>query len=296
MFPLYYTLLFTHFFFVAPLLIKNGIKANLTGATHQFYYWFYISNFTREPSVIFHFWSLAVEEQFYFIWPFFVYFLSKRQLIWTCFFIIGLSIVSRLALCMLGDFSYAYTVVYARADTIMMGSLIAILKIEWSNGTLIKIALSSFVALLLLYSTYLFDFSRPMIAIFPTWEKILHSTLRHFIAGIIISAILMILIKENKTLFHKFFSLPFLKILGKYSYSIYACHVFIVFVVMKSPFGFDHLVMLGVPVLLAAILQFAICSILSLVVAFLTWHILEVHFLRMKKIFAYKVKAGSDLS
>ncbi|MEX2666829.1 acyltransferase family protein [Candidatus Uabimicrobium amorphum] len=287
-FPLYYALLCIHFFLIAPLLIKGGIKEELTGYPHQFYYWFYVSNFLREPSVLSHFWSLAVEEQFYCIWPFCVYFLSRRQLMWTCFLIIAISIASRFYLCLSGDFSYAYTVVYARSDTIMMGSLVAILNIGWENKKLIKIALCSLITLLLLYSTYLFDFSRPMVAAFPVGERILHSTWRHLIVGVMFSAILIIVLKENKTVLHRVCTLSFFKVLGKYSYSIYACHVFIVFVVIKSPLGFNNLVTLGIPPLFAVVLQFAICSLLSLLVAIVTWYLIEIHFLRMKKIFAYK--------
>ncbi|WP_372365147.1 acyltransferase family protein [Candidatus Uabimicrobium sp. HlEnr_7] len=288
-FPLYYLFLCVHFLFIAPLLIKGGIKAELTGAPHQFYYLFYVSNFLREPSVLSHFWSLAVEEQFYCIWPFCVYFLSKRQLIWTCFFIIVVSIVSRFCLCIFGDFSYAYTVVYARSDTIMMGSLVALLRIEWDNKSLLKIASFFSVALLLLYSNYLFDFSRPMVADFSVGERILHSTFRHFIVGVIFSVILIIVLKEKKTRLHKVCTLPFFKMLGKYSYSIYICHVFIVFAIIKSPLGFSNLLALGIPPLFAVILQFTICSSVSLLIAIFTWYLIEIHFLRMKKIFAYKI-------
>jgi peptidoglycan/LPS O-acetylase OafA/YrhL len=293
-FPLYYLFLCVHFFLIAPLLINGGIKAELTGYTHQYYYWFYISNFVREPSVIFHFWSLAVEEQFYFIWPLCVYFLSRRQLIWTCSFFITISIISRFLLCISGDFSYAYTAVYARLDTIMMGSLVAIIKVNLETRTLLKIGYGSFVALILLYSTYLFDFSRPMTATFPVWERILHSTFRHFIVGVMFSAFLVIALQENKTAVHRFCNLKIFKILGKYSYSIYVCHVFIVFAVIKSPVGLGNLKALGVPTILAALLQFTLCSLLSLIAAILTWYLLEIYFLRLKKIFTYKFEVTAE--
>jgi peptidoglycan/LPS O-acetylase OafA/YrhL len=67
----------------------------------------YTYNFTKlnpnfDPSnhcvYFFHFWSLAVEEQFYLVWPFVIYFLDRRKLGWTLGVIILLGPIFRYCL------------------------------------------------------------------------------------------------------------------------------------------------------------------------------------------------------
>ncbi|CAJ0802925.1 O-acetyltransferase OatA [Ralstonia mannitolilytica] len=59
-------------------------------------YYLAATNFAwASGSEIGHTWSLAVEEQFYLLWPFAVYFLSRRTLVRTIFVMIAVAVVSR---------------------------------------------------------------------------------------------------------------------------------------------------------------------------------------------------------
>ena len=83
-FPLYFLMLAVAVFVVAPLQRDSSWAQSVH--SYQWTYWLYVSNWT-EPfgySVhgLSHLWSLAVEEQFYLIWPLVVWWLSSRRLYW----------------------------------------------------------------------------------------------------------------------------------------------------------------------------------------------------------------------
>ena len=81
-FPLYYAALFTYWVLV-PLALGVPRLAEARGIP-AWHYWLYVSNWPvypeGDPTSLTHFWSLAVEEQFYFVWPFVVLACSRRGL------------------------------------------------------------------------------------------------------------------------------------------------------------------------------------------------------------------------
>src|SRR6185295_3788466 len=89
-FPLYYGVLFALFVLlpVVPLAYPSGLSESLG---HQAWLWSYASNlyvslkgtWAALPYVS-HFWSLAVEEHFYLVWPIVVLAFAKRTLLAIC--------------------------------------------------------------------------------------------------------------------------------------------------------------------------------------------------------------------
>src|SRR6185503_19750329 len=79
-FPLYYAFLASALFIV-PLL-ANVPDWHATALRNQVFYWTYTSNWANPLGYaipgLSHFWSLAVEEQFYLFWPVVVFFGSPR--------------------------------------------------------------------------------------------------------------------------------------------------------------------------------------------------------------------------
>lgn len=72
--PLYYAILI-FYFFIFPLVYTNYDVYYLQLNKSQLWFWVFLSNWWMSiygiPSApdLFHFWSLAVEEQFYLCWP-----------------------------------------------------------------------------------------------------------------------------------------------------------------------------------------------------------------------------------
>ena len=91
--PLYYGVLLV-FAFVAPY-------SNITSwfKEYQIYFWTHTSNFLFLQKGFFrplgHLWSLAIEEQFYILWPLIVWALNPKQLIVFSFMLIALGVLLR---------------------------------------------------------------------------------------------------------------------------------------------------------------------------------------------------------
>src|SRR5687768_12816390 len=85
--PLYYGVLVLAFL-VLPVFLEPQSAESLT--RNQAWYWLYLINVKvaldgwDAAAYLGHFWSLAIEEQFYLIWPLAVRALSRRKLLLVC--------------------------------------------------------------------------------------------------------------------------------------------------------------------------------------------------------------------
>jgi peptidoglycan/LPS O-acetylase OafA/YrhL len=83
-----------------------------------------------------HFWSLAVEEQFYLMWPVLVLLLSRRRFAYCCFCAIALAGTLRVFLSWHGaDWNTIYRVTPMRLDPLALGALgaITLCSERWSR-------------------------------------------------------------------------------------------------------------------------------------------------------------------
>ncbi len=104
-FPLYYLALLGALI-IAPMLLTVGPGEQET-LDNQAWLWLYGTNFRLAfgPEHIFgegwmslrHFWSLAVEEHFYLVWPLLVFLTPARRLGGVCLAMVGVGVASRLA-------------------------------------------------------------------------------------------------------------------------------------------------------------------------------------------------------
>jgi peptidoglycan/LPS O-acetylase OafA/YrhL len=126
--PLYFAVLCAAFV-IAPLLLRLPEELRAS-SPHQLWLWTFLCNWT-EPygGGVYgfgHFWSLAVEEQFYLLWPLLVLRCRPPVLLWVCLGIALLSFVIR-AVLMAADFPHEalYMFTICRMDALALGAAAA---------------------------------------------------------------------------------------------------------------------------------------------------------------------------
>lgn len=123
-FPIYYL-------FLLALFLAKGADASgsewlaLATYTHNFYRMF-------EPSELHdyagHLWSLAIEEQFYLVWPAVVYFLPAKQAAHFTVLLITAIVYFRSGLILTGNEGGLYINTFTRGDSLLVGALLAYVR------------------------------------------------------------------------------------------------------------------------------------------------------------------------
>jgi peptidoglycan/LPS O-acetylase OafA/YrhL len=129
-FPLYYLTLLA----ITLLDLHRGVRLDY----HFWSHYFYVQNLLPGYATVLgaptnqtiHFWSLAVEEQFYFIWPLVVWlFPARRKLLRITCILIASSFILRMASPWLHlSFEKVYLSTPTRVDAILLGVVLAIVR------------------------------------------------------------------------------------------------------------------------------------------------------------------------
>ena len=130
-FPLYFLTLFVGLVLL-PRLVEFS-PAALASLQNQVWLWTFLSNWAQplghEVSGFSHFWSLAVEEQFYLVWPFVVLMAAGTRLFWICVIVAVLALASRMVMMGAGakpEMLYMFT--HCRMDALALGAGAAVLS------------------------------------------------------------------------------------------------------------------------------------------------------------------------
>jgi peptidoglycan/LPS O-acetylase OafA/YrhL len=280
-FPLYYATL-AFFFLLEPtvgLVSREPIP-------NQQWYWSYTLNvlIAREgwPAVndLAHFWSLAIEEQFYLFWPLLVFYLGRSSLIRLCTILIAVSLATRIWLAVDGHSLAAYVLVQARLDSLGVGAMLALLAVEsgglqpWRRtaGLLASIAAIALAAIAI-RERGLWTDDMLTISVGLTLLAVLFASLLTLAVTAPASGALMPILSSQA-----------MTSLGRYSYGLYVLHHPIALGMSRfmhvddvpTIFG-SNLPALGAYVLLG--------GGISLAAAALSWHSFESRFLRLKERF-----------
>ena len=281
-FPLYYAFIASTFL-IGPLLAWSPQWVEAV-RKYQWTYWIYQSNwpqaFGHSVPGSTHLWSLAVEEQFYLVWPLVVWLLTRRGLIGLCSVMVLGTPLIRLGMRYVGlpqEAVYLFTI--ARWDALAVGALVVallrddrgrVILARW-QGSVSAAALLALAILIAVQHGFHSD-DLPIQVIGQSLVAILSASL---IAYAVQNA------TASPTWLQASLSWPALRTFGKYSYAMYVFH----FPIHQSlsPLLTDSVRGADTPMRLVRLVAYIVLVItLSFLAAKVSWRLIEKPFLDLK--------------
>ena len=289
-FPLYYAVVF-FCLFVASDLPFFGDPGVPDPWPDRWWYWLYGSNFLVAKEGFRHIilgptWSLAIEEQFYLVWPLLVFFFSRKSMMVVSASCILLSVILRIVLFNDGVHPTSiYVMTPTRLDGLASGAFVALAArgprglqglIPWAYG------LAAILTPIVGY----------FLCIGHLNKKLPNMILYGYVSVALLFAALFVLILRQRpgSLLYKIFSSRFLCIFGKYSYALYLFNRPLVGLVDKYLFNYRDFPRIWGSSIPGQIVYTLIITAISFAMAIVSWHIFEKHFLKLKKYFPSEKK------
>lgn len=284
-FPLYYASLVI-FLILLPRLENFPLDFSYY-TDNQGWFWTYLQNWLliiKDPgtttTAIQHYWSLAVEEQFYLVWPWVILILKKpKYLLVLAGFLLLAVIGTRYYLwtMQVKDLNYFGLYTFTRIDGICIGSMLAILQFMRSpflnrNFTIVVLVLAGFNFLF-------YFFNRNNQFSFPYLAIVGYTTFAIMFALLIHETVL----GENK-LVNIVLGNPILRFFGNISYGLYIFH----WPVYLLLYGFTEDLIrhsFTVSAHTTALLVSIILTLLGIIISVASYYGFERYFLKMKKAF-----------
>jgi peptidoglycan/LPS O-acetylase OafA/YrhL len=288
-FPLYFLTLFVGLV-VLPHFVQLSAEA-LASHHHQIWLWTFLSNWAQPYGVVVsgfsHFWSLAVEEQFYLVWPLVVFFIRDRsRLLWACLALSSAALLLRFSL------AFHHTIYHTinrstlcRADSLLMGAALALLLRSQLHDAVLRSAKRVFFLVVALVAAL--NLARPIIERRPDWLFAFDASylsLRYTLMALGSAALIAWCLRPTSVP-RRLFENGALRFFGKYSYGLYVLHVVALGFLLKTFRGWIALV---TPSKLAAVAGSGfLVFLVAVVAAYASYNLFEKQFLRLKRYFDY---------
>lgn len=247
------------------------------------WYVLYLSNYfiamtmTYRNEVLDHSWSLAIEEQFYLVWPLVVAVLSREGLMRCCVAVIAGALACRLALLTAGaPLLWTYFLTPCRMDELALGALAAaVLRAPGDGGRRFeRVCLGATVLAASVTAALQLAHARPdgfLAHCAASW--------RYAILGWIGTALILRVLRHPAGALARCLSSRVLGFFGKYSYGLYLYHLFVVILVRNVLIG-EHDCTL--PLQMAFYL---VATAVTVLMAWASWQLLERRCLALKSRF-----------
>jgi peptidoglycan/LPS O-acetylase OafA/YrhL len=249
--------------------------------------------YTLPELPLLHFWSLAIEEQFYLVWPLLVFLIaSRRKLLGVCAAALVLCPLLRLLLTTHGfTYDFMHTNTLCRADSLLAGAALALLLRGPARERVLRLA--PWIALAGALGVVAINFAALLPRATHEWlSYCVQRTANYTTLAVMFTGFTALALRGGGLA--RLCSIAPLRWLGRYSYGIYVFHVPL-FLYFRGPvrdFLFSHGIgNHGVVVVLTAGAVFA----LTCLCAYASYQLFERRFLRLKRYFDYRPHADTVL-
>jgi len=279
-FPLYFLTLFVGLVLL-PQVITLSPEA-LASHQNQIWLWTFLSNWAQpygaDVSGFSHFWSLAVEEQFYLVWPFVVMLVAGRRLILVCVAVSLIALCSRLIMLRSGasaDMIYVFT--NCRMDALAMGAAIAVVSLSppamaWiTNHSRVLLAMIFVV----LFGVALFSHSY---SVFDPHTLVFGQSMLAAAFALLVVSVGTIPRDTFGYALRRLLEARWLRTVGRYSFAMYVFHLPILVMFGGSIRQGASFAGSATPLVYALL-----AILLSFLAGMASYHLLEKHFLGLKR-------------
>jgi peptidoglycan/LPS O-acetylase OafA/YrhL len=300
-FPLYYAVTFA-FLVALPVLAEHvpRLARSLPPAFGQsrgqgVWFWTYLCNYAMAFGVAFPpalgaCWSLAVEEQFYLLWPFVIRFLSAPMLRRICAGLLVASFTLRIVLVGAGaPFLAVYVLTPTRMDCLAVGAMIALaFRMPRPSVAATRLApriLALSLITLLTVAALQGSLDR---------EGPIMLTAGFSAVPLLFGSLLVIALEGGPgSLLSRALTTSFLRFFGKYSYALYLFHIpfrSLIRGLLYGPLGGDghprfHFLSIAGSQVPGQLLFYLVAGIPCVGAALLSWYCFERPFLSLKRFF-----------
>lgn len=293
----------------------------------EWYYWLYLSNFVAAKvnewrhGILDVSWSLAIEEQFYMVWPLLVWLAGPRRMKWVCLSLLVISPAFRAWLLLRGTDPFfggetsiidVYVLTPGRLEGLALGSLIA-LHLRGGADNLAPgrrlealVGPAKIVAPVCLGLSVLFEGTRYLSDHAIHSHTIYTAYAGYTLVAVGFAAVLVLALSARPGGFwFRVWTCRPLRSFGKYSYAIYLMHMPVRAVIRDLVYGPNfngsrfgdalfQFPRIGGSELPGQILFFIPAFAACWFAGWVSWNLYEKHFLRLKRFFPYvrKAKAG----
>lgn len=281
-FPLYYLCLIIFIILLPAIgLYKNELQYDVD---NQWWFWFYLQNwllsfnFPTTGNYLNHFWSLAVEEQFYLVWPFIILWLrSPKKLLVFVLGVLLLLLIARSIVWMYRFPHLNYTTVYTftRIDGICIGCILALIHRINYDFLRTRMAIIVIALAIMNFGFYFLNQSGD----FPYLAFVGYTTF---------AAMFGLLVHESVTgdtkLINLIFKNPLLRFFGIISYGLYVFHWPLY--LMTAPFLYTFFFKnIHLSQELSKLGTSLIATMLAIGVSIISYYFFELKFLKLKEKF-----------
>jgi peptidoglycan/LPS O-acetylase OafA/YrhL len=287
-FPLYYLVVALSFVVLPQFPRWHELLAG-RGPYVQWPYWTYLVNFAIAErgdfthGVLDVAWSLAIEEQFYLLWPAVVWLLRPAWLGALCLgIVVGVPVLRWIALDAGVEPVDTYVLPYYRADALAMGALLAWLRARGQLDLLrgagpwvfVGGAAGAVACAVAAGGAWWWE---------PLTQRIGYSMFAIAGAGLVIVASTW----NDRSVLQRMLRVGWLRAFGKYSYAIYLLHLPVSRVLQEFVMTGDEFPTILGAVWPAQLLYYVMATAPTFALAWLSWRFFEAPILRLKSRFPY---------